>query len=276
MRLRFSSCATRHSWLRVRPLSKPRRRSSTRAEAPKSWAVTSDRGAAWGVVCTLSMRETYWTKLHSSITFAAMPETVHVLYETPAWLPQLCAGLEAEGLPYRLHEVWRGTLDLASEPEPGIYLNRMSPSSHTRGHLESVDLMVELLAWLEHHGRRVINGSRPFALEISKVKQDLALQRHGILTPRTVMAVGREELLRAASSFDGPFITKHNQGGKGLGIRLFQSADELASYLDSDEFDPGPRGQVLLQQYIRPRELFITRVEILGGRFLYALRSDTS
>jgi glutathione synthase/RimK-type ligase-like ATP-grasp enzyme len=201
---------------------------------------------------------------------------VHVLYENPDWLPPLVAGLEAEQLPYQLQEVWQGTIDLGREPEPGIYLNRMSPSSHTRGHLESVDLMVELLAWLEHHGCRVVNGARAFALEISKVRQHLALERHGILSPRTVMAVGSEQLMRAAEGFDGPFITKHNQGGKGLGIQLFESADALRAYVDSDGFDAGPRGQVLLQQYIRPREPYITRVEILDGRFLYALRSDTS
>ncbi|HZO15542.1 MAG TPA: hypothetical protein VFB62_19855 [Polyangiaceae bacterium] len=205
-----------------------------------------------------------------------MHPTVHVLYENPDWLPPLVEGLEAEGLPYQLHEVWRGTIDLPSEPEPGIYVNRMSPSSHTRGHRESVDFTVELLAWLEHHGRRVVNGSRPFSLEISKVRQDLALRRHGILSPRTLMAVGNEELMRAADTFDGPFITKHNQGGKGLGIRLFSSSEQLEDYVNSEEFDAGPRGQVLLQQYIKPREPFITRVEILGGRFLYALRSDTS
>ena len=202
--------------------------------------------------------------------------TVHVLYENPDWLPPLVTALAAEGFPYRLLEVWRGSLDLRRPPPAGIYLNRMSPSSHTRGHSESVDFMVEMLAWLEHHGRRVVNGSRAFALEISKVRQDLALQRHGIRTPRTVMAVGSEALLAAASTFDGPFITKHNQGGKGLGVQLFHSSAELAAHLQRPDYDAGPRGQMLLQQYIQPAEPFITRVELVAGKFLYAIRSDTS
>jgi hypothetical protein len=201
---------------------------------------------------------------------------IHVLYENPDWLPPLTAALEAEDLPYRLEEVWRGSIDLEAAPAPGIYLNRMSPSSHTRGHHESVELMAEIIAWLEHHGRRVVNGSRAFALEVSKVKQCLALKRHGIATPRTVLVVGKDELLAAAKQFSGPFITKHNQGGKGLGIQLFGSPDELAAFVEGTDFDPGPRGQVLLQEYIRPREPYITRVEIVAGRFLYALRSDTS
>jgi hypothetical protein len=203
-------------------------------------------------------------------------EPIVVLYENPDWLPPLVAGLEAEELPYRLCEVWRGVVEAGRDPEPGIYVNRMSPSSHTRGHLESVDLMAETLAWLEHYGRRVVNGSRAFALEVSKLRQDLALRRHGILTPRTTLAVGRAAILEAAETFDRPFITKHNQGGKGLGIRLYESARELGAAMDRPEFDVGPKGQLILQEYIRPREPFITRVEIVAGRFLYAMRSDTT
>ena len=98
-----------------------------------------------------------------------MPLPVVVLYENPDWLPPLEAGLKAEGLSYELREVWQGVIDPAEEPAEAIYLNRMSPSSHTRGHLESVDLMAETLAWLEHHGRHVVNGSRAFALgQLSK------------------------------------------------------------------------------------------------------------
>ena len=204
----------------------------------------------------------------------ALP-TVHVLYENPAWLPPLQAALEAEGFPYRLIEVWKGTIDTRSEPEEGIYWNRMSPSSHTRGHHESVALMREWLLWLEAWGRRVINGSRAFDLEVSKLQQDLVLNRYGIRTPRTVLTVGRDEILAAAKTFDGPFITKHNQGGKGLGIRLFEKVEPLARYLDSPEFDAGPNGQVVLQEYIRAPQPFITRIEIVGGRFLFSMRSST-
>ena len=204
----------------------------------------------------------------------ALP-TVHILYENPDWLPPLEAGLSAEGFEVELHEIWRGVIDIAAEPAPGIYINRMSPSSHTRGHDSSVGLMRETLAWLEAHGRRVVNGSRAFEIEMSKLRQDLVLRRHGIRSPRTLMAVGTEELVRAAATFDGPFITKHNQGGKGLGIQLFSDSDQLAAWLETRAFDPGPRSRVLVQQYIEPAEPFITRVEISGGRFLFAMRSST-
>jgi hypothetical protein len=201
--------------------------------------------------------------------------TVHILYENEAWLPPLLSGLEAVGLRHELHHVHHGLLEATAIPAPGIYVNRMSPSSHTRGHAESVDLMSETLAWLEGHGRRVINGARAFALEVSKFRQDLVLRRHGIQTPRTVLTVGTDQLLAAAATFEGPFITKHNQGGKGLGIKLFGSAEELEAHVASPDYDAGPKGQMLIQQYIEAAEPFITRVELVGDRFLFAMRSAT-
>ena len=122
----------------------------------------------------------------------------------------------------------------------------------------------------------MVNGSRAFEIEVSKLRQDTVLRWHGLLTPRTVLAVGRERILEAARTFDGPFLTKHNQGGKGLGIRLLAGADELAAVLDSDAFDPGPNRQMVLQEFIRAPEPHITRVEIVGGRFLFAMRSSTA
>ncbi len=200
---------------------------------------------------------------------------VHLLYENPDWLPPVIAGLEAEGFRAVPWEVWRGVVDPAEAPPAGLWWNRMSPSAHTRGHGDGVAMMREVLAWLDAHGATVINGARAFGFEVSKLQQDLVLRRHGILTPRTVLAVGREALLGAARRFEGPILVKHNQGGKGLGIALFQDHRELEARLDT-AWDPDPNGQVVVQQYIQPAEPFITRVELLGGRFLFAMRSATT
>lgn len=80
----------------------------------------------------------------------------------------------------------------------------------------------------------------------------------------------------AARQFDGPFITKHNRAGKGLGVRLFHGADALETYVRSNEFEDSVDGVTLIQSYIRAPEPYITRVEFVGGEFLYAVRVDTS
>jgi glutathione synthase/RimK-type ligase-like ATP-grasp enzyme len=202
---------------------------------------------------------------------------VYVLYENPAWMPPLRRELEVAGLPYDEWFVHTGCLDLSQEPPEGIFLSRMSPSSHTRGHRESVDYMRQLLVWLESYGRRVINGSRALELEVGKVHQYAALRRAGIRTPHTIAVSGGADMLKAAAQRMAlPFITKHNRGGKGLGVQLFRSLEAFEVYVDSPEFEVPIDHITLLQDYIEAPEPFITRVEIVDGEFLYAIQSDTS
>lgn len=200
---------------------------------------------------------------------------LHILYENAAWLPPLTDALERQGLPFTAQFLNGGHFDIQAEPPEGIFVNRMSPSAHTRGHGDGVVFVREYLAYLERWGRRVINGSNAFTLEVSKVRQHAALEREGILTPHTVAVAGTAGLRRAARSMPLPFITKHNQGGKGLGVRLFRDLDAFDAHLDSAELDPSFDGITLLQAYIEPPEPYITRVEIVDGRFLYALRAST-
>jgi glutathione synthase/RimK-type ligase-like ATP-grasp enzyme len=201
---------------------------------------------------------------------------IHVIHENDAWVEPLRAAFAELRLPYTEWFVAEGTLDLASEPPQGVFYNRMSASSHTRGHRYAAELTGGYLAWLEAHGRRVVNDSRALALEISKMAQYAALGREGIRVPRTIAAVGRDQIVAAAKTMRGRFITKHNRAGKGLGVRLFDDADALARYVDGDAFEDSVDGITLIQQYIESPDASITRVEFVGGRFLYAVRVDTS
>lgn len=202
---------------------------------------------------------------------------IYVIHENSEWTAPLRAQFERRGLPYREWFLDQGTLDLSSIPPLGVFYNRMSASSHTRGHRFAAEYTGAVLGWLERHGRTVVNDSRAMQLEITKAGQYAALNAHGIPTPKTVAAVGRREIVEAASSFEGrPFITKHNRGGKGLGVRLFRSLDALSHHVDGDDFNEPLDGITLVQEYIESPDASITRCEFVGGEFLYAVRVDTS
>lgn len=201
---------------------------------------------------------------------------IHVIHENEEWTAPLARELEALGHPYKSWHLADGRLDLGEAPPPGIFYNRMSASSHTRGHRYAPELTAAVLAWLESHAARVLNGTRALALELSKTAQYAALAEHGILVPRTLAALGREAIIAAACQFDGAFITKHNRAGKGLGVRLHQDVDALIEYLDGDGFEPSVDGITLVQQYIESPTPHITRVEFIGQELEYAVRVDTS
>jgi hypothetical protein len=201
---------------------------------------------------------------------------VHVIHENDAWVEPLRAAFDELELPYEEWHLDEGLLDLASAPPQGVFYNRMSASSHTRGHRYAPELTGAVLAWLESHGRRVVNDSRALRLEISKVAQYEALRAYGIRTPQTIAAVGKANIVEAARRMEGPFITKHNRAGKGLGVKLFQSVEALAQHVESPAFEDSVDGITLIQEYIRAPQPFITRVEFVGGEYLYAVRVDTS
>src|SRR6516165_4537093 len=203
---------------------------------------------------------------------------IHVVHENPAWLEPLAAALDRQALPWRDWFLDRGVFDLSQPPPEGVFYNRMSASSHTRDHRYAAELTASVLAGLEQHGRRVVNGSRALDLEISKARQYAALEAAGIRTPNTVLVLGKELLFDGARQRFGlgPFILKPNRGGKGLGVRLFHSADALADYVNGADYEPPVDGLHLLQQYVQAPEPLITRAEFIGGRFMYAVEVDTS
>ena len=201
----------------------------------------------------------------------------HVIHENDAWVAPLREAFRDLGVPYAEWFLHEGALDLAARPPEGVFYNRMSASSHTRGHVHGPELTACTLAWLEAHGRRVLNGTRALRIELSKIAQYTSLETLGVLTPRTIACVGRAALLESARAFEGrAFITKHNRAGKGLGVRLFRSIDALREHVSSTMFEESRDGVTLLQEYVQAPEPFITRVEFVGRAFLYAVRVDTS
>jgi hypothetical protein len=202
---------------------------------------------------------------------------IYIIHENKEWTIHLTRRVEELGLPYEEWHLDKGIVDLTSTPPEGVFYNRMSASSHTRGHRFAPELTEAVLAWLERHGRKVFNGSRALRFEVSKVNQYMALNAYGIRTPKTIAAVGKEEIIKAAQIFEGQsFITKHNRAGKGLGVQLFHSVESLKQYVESPMFEDSVDGITLIQEYIQSPEPYITRCEFIGGKFLYAVRVDTS
>ena len=201
---------------------------------------------------------------------------LYVLHENPDWYAPLAAAFDQARLP---HEQWllgEAAIDISAPPPDGVFWSRMSASSHTRGHPFAKDQTRGVLAWLESHGRTVVNGRRILDLEMSKVEQLTALRAAGFEVPRTVAVAGPSELAATAKRIPVPFISKHNQGGKGLGVRLFRTHQDFDDYLAGPGYEPPVDGITLLQEYLVAVQPQVTRVEMVGNEFIYAITADTA
>src|SRR5215204_5874429 len=117
---------------------------------------------------------------------------VHVFHENGVWVEPLRTAFNELGTPYEECFLDRGVLDLRGPPPEGVFYNRIraiiaTPAQYTGA----------VLAWLECHGRLVVNDSRALRLEISKVAQYEALGAFGIPTPDTLAVVGKESIVAA-------------------------------------------------------------------------------
>ena len=95
-----------------------------------------------------------------------MPK-VHVIHENDEWVVPLRAAFAELGTPYEEWFLDQGVLDLRAPPPGGVFYNRMSASSHTRDHRFAAEYAGAVLAWLERHGRTVVNGTNALFISLN-------------------------------------------------------------------------------------------------------------
>jgi len=201
---------------------------------------------------------------------------VYIIHENDEWTLSLKLELKKLEVNFEDWHVEKANIDLGKNPPEGIFYNRMSASSHARGHRYAPEFTATILNWLKHHKRRIINNGNALALEISKSLQYLKLNESGIKTPKSIYCNSKEHIVKAADHFSKPFITKHNRAGRGLGVKLFQNKDELKKYVNGSNFEHSIDGITILQDYIEANPKVIHRVEFINSKFFYTVQVDAS
>ncbi len=205
-----------------------------------------------------------------------MKNKIYVIHENDEWIESLRKELQEINAPFEEWHLGKRNIDHLDKPPHGVFYNRMSASSHTRGHRYAPEYTAVDLNRLEKNNRSLNNNSKALSLEISKSLQYKELENLGIKTPKTIYCSNKESILKSANIFRKPFITKHNRGGKGLGVKLFDNKKELDSHVSCKDFEPSIDGITLLQEYIDARPKVIIRAEFVNSKFLYAVEVDAS
>jgi hypothetical protein len=195
-----------------------------------------------------------------------------VLFEHPEWQKPLFSALDRRGVRYAALDLKKAAFDPDAVPQAPLYFNQASPSAYVRGNTRAVPFAFSLMRSLELGGARVLNGSRAFALELSKSAQAALLQKLGIPHPRS-LAFNDPETAIAQWTGGWPALVKPEQGGSGARMFLLNSPEELLRLLRDQPSLWLPDNLLMLQEYfpVDPAR-GIVRMEFLGGKLLYAMR----
>jgi hypothetical protein len=199
--------------------------------------------------------------------------SIGIYYEHPDWFRPLFAELDRRGTPFTKIPADGHFYDPseAADTDFSVVFNRMSPSAYLRGRRHEILYTLNYLAHLETLGVRVVNGLAAFRIETSKALQLSLLKSLGLPYPRARVISHPSQAVAAADGLRFPIVVKANIGGSGAGIVRFDRLEDLARAVDEGRVELGIDETALVQEFIPSRAGHITRVEVLGGRYLYAI-----
>ena len=200
---------------------------------------------------------------------------IGILYEHPEWFKPLFAELDRRELPYERILAHEHCFEPTASSVPySLVVNRVSPSSYLRDHTSAIFHAQHYFLHLEAIGVPMVNGPRAYALELSKAQQLTLLAALDIPHPRSRVVNHVDQIAPAAGDLAYPIIIKPNIGGSGALMRRFDSEAELRMAVDNGELQSvfGLDYTAVVQEYHPPQGSSIVRVEVLDGRFLYAIR----
>ena len=201
---------------------------------------------------------------------------IAVYYEHPGWFRPLFDELERRGLPYVRLAAGESSFDPAEKTPPySLVFNRMSPSAFQRGNGDALSYTLQYLNHLEGLGVRVVNGYDGYRVELSKALQLSLLERLALPYPASRVIGHPRQALDAARGLRFPLVVKPNVGGSGAGIVRFDTDQELGEAAESGGLNLGFDGTALVQEFVPAEKSRIVRVEVLDGRYLYAIRIYT-
>ncbi|HWZ60006.1 MAG TPA: hypothetical protein VNW46_13610 [Gemmatimonadaceae bacterium] len=199
-------------------------------------------------------------------------DPIAIYHEHPDWFRPLFTELDRRGVPYVRLNAAAHQYDPSETHVPySLVFNRASPSAYLRGHSQTTFYTLQWLRHLERLGCPVVNGTAAYAMDTSKALQLDALAALGLPFPRTRIANSGATVVEAARGLRYPILVKANIGGSGAGITRFDDEAGVLTAAEEGSLDFGVDGVALVQELAPLRDGHITRIELLGGRFLYAI-----
>jgi hypothetical protein len=184
----------------------------------------------------------------------------------------LFAALSRAGIDYLpVHTAGHGFDPIGGQPPAPVIFNRIAMSSARHGVHHPVYYAMALLDHWAGQGALVLNGADAMAIDASKARQLALINRLGLAAPATRVVHDTAALLAAATAIGFPVVVKADVSGFGSGVTRFDDRQSLAAAAEAGTLPPSANGVWLCQALVNARGGTTTRIEVLGGRYLYGV-----
>jgi hypothetical protein len=201
---------------------------------------------------------------------------IGIFYEHPNWFKPLFQELETRKIPFvRIHAADHQYNPSEREVPYSLVVNRVSSSAFLRGNTQGIFQASNYLAHVERLGIPVINGTAAQEIERSRIKQIELLTILGLPFPRTRIVNHINQIIPAALSLSFPIVVKPNLQGGVSSVQKFSSLHQLNKAIQSQQINLGIDHTALVQEFIPAFDNKNVRVEILNGKYLYAVKIHT-
>lgn len=195
-----------------------------------------------------------------------------IVHDHPERFAPLFAALDRAGIDYlAVSTDGHGFDPIGGQPPAPVIFNRVAMSAAQRSRRHPVYYSMALLDHWAGQGALVLNGADAMAIDASKARQLALITRLGLAAPATRVVHDEAAVLAAARVIGFPLVVKADIGGAGSGVTRFDDARDLAHTIAAGLLPVSVNGVWLVQALVQPRGGITTRIELLGGRHLYAL-----
>jgi len=194
--------------------------------------------------------------------------SIGILYESDEWSNnRLRDCLDQRGAETEMIYTEDPVVDLNGPFPHSLYVNRVFPSAEMRGNVISIEKLHHLLNHFNKCGIQVVNSYEAFLYDCSKWKTYSVLKDKGFTLPETVYFDGESGLNIEENALEYPLVAKRDCGGRSFDMQIISMPDDMIDFKRNMS-----RTHWVFQAFIEPVKGYTTRVEVVGGKIMTALK----
>ena len=194
--------------------------------------------------------------------------SIGILYESDEWSNcRLRDCLIRKGIDTEMIFMGNAGMDGDGPFLHSLYVNRVFPSADMRGYGMSIEKTERLLRVLMNQNIPAVNSYEAFLYDCSKWRTYVRLKEKGYTVPETILIDAESVQDMDGNVLRFPVVLKRDCSGRSYGMKIVRTEESMRALKPQMMCT-----QWIVQAYVEPTKGYTTRVEVVGGTVMTALK----